>query len=360
MRQVPWWQRGVLGFLLVAGVYALTVDGVLPVVVGAGVVLATLATIASAALQARNPFEPRPKPHLTLRPVDGEETTSFTINAVRRSVDVDAVVEDVVATTRALAKSTGFLSMAGFAKPTQNDFDEFEEALTTYADDLRAWAQESETWLHARATALVADVVHHNPSSVDANDAGIHLLFPPYTVEYEETDPPEQPEAPPFPRRRAAWASLSSVYEPPLMNRPSLVVETVGSDLGGLRFATVDTPDYKTTRDGDLEVFYGRWTIRHRESRAAGDEPFSLTLPSGEHQVPWEVRATNLPHHATGTWTLSVLVEDGNPITTAQQLDDALQGRPEVSMEDRRAALKRLLRDRHDDNDCSDSSTTAR
>ena len=281
LRQVPWWQRGVLGFLLVAGVYALTVDGVLPVVVGAGVVLATLATIASAALQARNPFEPRPKPHLTLRPVDGEETTSFTINAVRRSVDVDAVVEDVVATTRALAKSTGFLSMAGFAKPTQNDFDEFEEALTTYADDLRAWAQESETWLHARATALVADVVHHNPSSVDANDAGIHLLFPPYTVEYEETDPPEQPEAPPFPRRRAAWASLSSVYEPPLMNRPSLVVETVGSDLGGLRFATVDTPDYKTTRDGDLEVFYGRWTIRHRESRPAGDEPFSLTLPSG-------------------------------------------------------------------------------
>ena len=140
LRQVPWWQRGVLGFLLVAGVYALTVDGVLPVVVGAGVVLATLATIASAALQARNPFEPRPKPHLTLRPVDGEETTSFTINAVRRSVDVDAVVEDVVATTRALAKSTGFLSMAGFAKPTQNDFDEFEEALTTYADDLRAWA----------------------------------------------------------------------------------------------------------------------------------------------------------------------------------------------------------------------------
>ncbi len=364
--QVPWWQRGVLGFLLVAGLYALSVDGVLPVVVGAGVVLATLATIASVALQVRNPFEPRPKPLLTLRPVDGEETTNFAITAVRRPVDVEAVVEEALATARALAKSTGIVKLYEFAKPTQADHDKFEEALTTYADDVRAWAQESETWLRTRATAFVADVVQHNPTSVDAIDAGLHLFFPPGTVEYEETDPPEAPELPSFPRRRAGWASLMTpVYEPaPLMASPSLVLQRIDTDLDGLRFASVEAPDYEKTSDGGLEVFYGRWTIRHRESGTAGDEPFSLTLPAGDHQVPWEVRATNLPHHAKGTWTLSVQAECGTPVTTTQQLNDALQGRPEVSMDDRRAALRELLRDRHDndrqDSDRSDSSTAAR
>ena len=158
LRHIAWWQRAPAAVLLGAVVYALSVDGALSVVVGVSAVLASLAAIAQVLLQGRNPFEPRPKPHVTFAPVDGDETTSLTFRATLRPVDLDAVVEDAEATARVLGSSTGLVAMSQYAKPTKADHDKFEKALAAYTDDVRAWARAGEAWLYARATVLVANV----------------------------------------------------------------------------------------------------------------------------------------------------------------------------------------------------------
>jgi hypothetical protein len=325
---------------LVALVVLLGVDDLVEVVVFASAVVTVLAGVASAVLQVYNPFEPRPKPHLTLRPVDGEERTSATISATVRTVDVDAVVAEAEATARVFASSTGIVAMSQYAKPTQADHDKFEKALAAYKGEIRVWAQEAEEWLQAQATVLVAEVIHHNPTSVDALQAGIYIALPAGSEEYEKTDPPEVPERPMFPRRRSVLAG--GLFEPPSPGTWARRGPRVSFELPHVEPYSPDAPDYETKRDGTLEVFYGRWPIRHREDEVAGD-PFSVRLPVGEHKVPWEVRATNLPHHAKGTWTIAVKVEPSQrPITTVAELEAALRGEPEDTV-DRLARLQELI-----------------
>jgi hypothetical protein len=350
LRHIPWWRWGPAVVLLGAVVYVLDTDGVLPVIVGIAAVLGALAAIAQAVLQVWNPFEPRPKPHLTLRPVDGEETTSFTVRTILRPVDVDAVVKEAEATARALVSTTGLVAMSQYAKPSKADHDKFEDALATYKEDVRAWAQEGEAWLRAQARVLVAEVIHHNPSSVDALEAAIYIFLPPESEEYEEIEPPEVPKRPMFPRRKSALAG--GLFELPgpgagTWDRPrfaSLRTDPLDS-MQRVETYSPDAPAYESKRDGTLGVVYGRWPIRHREDEIAG-EPFSVRLPVGEHKVRWEVRATNLPHHATGTWTLAVEAESAaEPIKAVAQLEAALRGEPEVTV-DRAAILRNLLRKR--------------
>ena len=342
LRHIAWWQRAPAAVLLGAVVYALSVDGALSVVVGVSAVLASLAAIAQVLLQGRNPFEPRPKPHVTFAPVDGDETTSLTFRATLRPVDLDAVVEDAEATARVLGSSTGLVAMSQYAKPTKADHDKFEKALAAYTDDVRAWARAGEAWLYARATVLVANVIHHNPTSVDALEAGIYIFLPPGSEEYEETDPPEAPERPTFPRRRAGFIDPVHDAGMPSHRNPLVGLRANLHRVESITAYSPDAPSYETMRDGTLEVFYGRWPIRHREDEVAG-EPFSVSLPVGEHKVRWEVRATNLPHHATGTWTLSVQVEQaGEPIKTVRRLEAALRGEPEDTV-DRATRLRKRL-----------------
>jgi len=312
-------------------------DGVLPVVVGAAAVLATLATIAQVVLQVRNPFEPKPKPHLTLRPVDGDETTSYVVGPELRSVDIDAVVANARAAALAVKPSSVGLAMGKFAEPTEADHEKYKVDVESYAEEVREWAEAAQEWIRERATLLEGEVIQHNPASLVADDADIFVTFPAGTEEEveDERDPPTAPEPPAFPLTLTPAGRMMMGHGSfgadnwRMRGGVSLMDTGVRERLAVLeKEASFWRPFYERERDGTLTLSYNRQAIRHGQSVPSGD-PFRVRLPAGEHEVRWRVHARNLPHHVEGAWAVSCSAEpSGAPIDNVYDLEAVLRGEP--------------------------------
>lgn len=329
LRHVAWW-RWVLATLSLA---AVVYTGIAEDVVEA---ITVLAAITAAVFAVWNPFEARPKPTLTLRPVEGEEMTSISLGAALRPVDVDAVVENAKeAALAAVPSSSSLLALGQYAKPTQADYEKYEADVETYLEDVRGWAQDAEHWMRERAAVLAAEIMQRNPTSVDADDAGVFAFFPPGTEEFEDADsePPEAPERPGFPLRKSPLTSMfQSTMGSDTFLRPSIVPDLDFSIARAEPISLWD-PYYDRLPDGRLRVSYKRQPVRHGEAEPSG-EPFRVRFPAGDHVVDWEVRAKNMPDAAKGTWKVSCQTDlSGNPITTVYDLEAALRGEPETEVD---------------------------
>lgn len=341
LQQVPQWYWALAGVLGVA-VYLLGVGGVASGVAAVVIVAGVLAPIFGTVLKVWNPFEPRPKPHLTVRPVNGEKTTSINIGAEWRAVDVEAVVENARQSYLSATPSSSTLMMGKYAKPTEADYEKYRADVEAYAEDVRAWVQDAEEWLRERALVVEAAVIQHNPASVDADDADIFVFFPPGSEPFEDdTDPPEAPQTPTFPLTLTP-AGRMLMGQPAFStgdrgrqstwDRPSYF--PLGNEHLAERLAALEQdlswrkPHFDREGDGTLKLSYKPQTIRHRQDVISGD-PFRVRLPAGEHEVRWEVHARNLPNHAEGTWKLSCPAEPaGEPINNVYDLEAALRGEP--------------------------------
>lgn len=341
LQQVPRWYWALAGVLGVA-VYLLGVGGVTSGIAAVVVVAGILAPILGTVLRVWNPFEPRPKPHLTVRPVDGEETASINVGAESRAVDVEAVVEDARQRYLSATPSSTTLRMGKYATPTEADHEKYRADVETYAEDVRAWAQDADEWLRERASVVEAEVIQHNPASVDADDADIFVFFPPGSEQFEDdTDPPEAPETPKFPLALTPAGRMlmgQSVFGPSDRGRrgtwDSSSYFPLGNEHVAERLVALEQdllwrkPHFDLERDGSLKLSYRPQTIRHRQDVISGD-PFRVRLPAGEHRVRWEVHARNLPNHVEGTWRFSCSAEPaGEPINNAYDLEAALRGEP--------------------------------
>lgn len=327
LQRVPWWSWPLAAGLLGALVYFIGVGGLLAVVAVVGVVLTAVATIAAAVFEVWNPFEARPKPQLALKPVDGEESASLHLGLGLRSVDVDAVVEN--ARRQALARRPADIALPPmqFARPTRADHEHYDKDVEDYAKKLRAWVLEAGDYYHRRNAVLHARVIQSNPSSVDADDAGVHFIFPAGTEKVDDEQPPSAPPTPPqFPQRRAGLGFLIEEQNTRMAAGWSGV--TVRQPIGVLRkqmkARSIWDAQYERLADGRLEVSYPRQSIRHGEHEPAG-RPFQVRLPAGEDEVEWRVHAHNLREKATGTWTVNVHDDYSRaPITSLAQLEAAL------------------------------------
>lgn len=330
LQRVPRWSWPLAAGLLGVLVYLVGVDGLLGVVAVVGVVLTAVATIAAAVFQVWNPFEPRPKPQLALKPVDGEESASLHLGLGLRSIDVDAVVEN--ARKQALARRPADVSLppTQFARPTRADHEQYDKEVEDYAKKLRAWVLEAGDYYHRRNAVLHARVIQSNPSSVDADDAGVHFIFPAGTEKVEDEQPPSEPPTPPqFPLRRAGLgflideqnARMAAGWSGVSVRPPIRALRALGQQM---KARSIRDAQYERLADGRLEVSYPRQSIRHGEQEPAG-RPFQVRLPAGEHEVEWRVHAHNLREKATGTWTVNFHEDYSRaPITSLAQLEAAL------------------------------------
>jgi hypothetical protein len=327
VRSLRWWQWLLVALTVAAVVYVGAAENLAAAIVAAG-------GIAAAAFAVWNPFAARPHPKLALQPVDGDETTELSIGEGLRPVDVESVVEDA-RTTALASRPLGLLfTMMKYAKPTAEDHAKYEADVETYAEEVRSWAQEAETWLRARESVLSARVIQRNPSSVDAEDAGVYVFLPPGTEEHSDPEgPPTPPERPSFPLRKSA---LSMALDPPSFGAHYLprVTPMEITPPGYIEAASVWEADYERMPDGRLRVTYQRQPVRHGETEPTG-RPFEVRLPPGDHEVRWEVHARNLSHHASGVWTVACHPDySGDPITTLAELEEALGVEREDPAED--------------------------
>jgi hypothetical protein len=298
----------------------------------AGGVVALIA-VAAAVFTVWNPFAARPHPELSLH-VDGKETSEVVLG-VTRPVDVEAVVADARAVAEAAAPS-GVLSLLGgyYQQPTKADHAKYAEDVETYAGEVREWATQADLWRRVRTCELEGRVMQRNPSTVDADDAGVYIRLPPGAEHVDDIpDPPQPPERPRFPLRKGGvglmlgQAELMGPYRPdvgigPLYDRSAEVL------------ASLWAPDYEKTADDGLVVTYPRQPVRHGEQEYTG-EPFRVLLPPGEHVVRWEVHASNLPRHRSGTWRVVCRAGlEGEPIRTVRELEAELGIQPDEEGEE--------------------------
>lgn len=203
-RHISWWRWALV--LVAAG--AVVYVGVEENLVAA---ILAVAAIAAAVFAVWNPFEARPKPTLALQPLGHGEVTSLEVGAALRPVDVDAVVEDARTIASGSTPLSSAFKLGFFAQPTKEDYEKYEADVEVYAEQVRVWAHEADEWIRERATVLAANTIQRNPTSVDAEEAGVSVLFPAGTEEYENAgEPPELPERPGFPLRKSTFALLGS------------------------------------------------------------------------------------------------------------------------------------------------------
>jgi hypothetical protein len=316
LRHISWWRWLLMALTLAAVVYVAIAETL-------AAAIAAVIGIAAAVFAVWNPFAARPHPKLTLQPVGGAETTDLTVGSGLRRVDIDSVVEDARSTALASRPLGLLFTVMKYAKPTKEDHAKYEADVESYAQKVRSWAEEAEAWVRAHDPVLHAQVIQENPSSVDAEDAGVYIFFPPGTKGHPDPElPPEPPARPRFPLRKSPLAMamdpFSGGYPLPRVSSVSLtppdLVEAVS------RWDA----DYDEMSDGRLRLSWRRQPVRHGESEPVGNA-FMVRLPVGEHTVRWEVHARNLPWNVSGTWTVSYRPNySGEPIDTLTALEAAL------------------------------------
>lgn len=315
-QRLPWPRLSVGLFVLVAVAYVV-LD------LSLALRLLTVAGLVAAVLAVTNPFAGRPRPELTLEPVDGREGTEFAVGP-HRPLDVEAVISDGRArAVNTVPRHPALLLTAGLRTPTADELERFEEKVDRYVEELRAWVADAEQWRQAERFTLRAFVVQRNASTVDAEDAGVHVTFPPGTEDAEDstlTFRATPPVAPVF-QSKPMWmmSGIGSGYADFGISRPVLDFGVPATPL-----VSVWQPSYRTASDGALEVSYPRQSLRHGEREHSGDA-FEVRLPLGEHEVEWRVHAANMAHSRTGTWKVTCSDEAaGVPITTLAELETEL------------------------------------
>lgn len=322
---VSWWRWALLVTSLAAIIYVAVTENVVTFIL-------VVAAIAAAVFAVWNPFKARPHPRLLIRAEGSVAGSTVAINTDLRPVDVEAVVGNA----RDLALSLGTNSMSwmtGFAqKPTEDDFAKYRSEIDAYLVELREWVESASDYLRLRASVIEAVFVQENESDVDAEDARSTALFPPGTelVEAEELEPPVEPERPKIKTRPSPLASamMSRATRPfSAYSRPTLTFSPTEVESFSLW-----EPDLVETESGHLEISYRRQNVRHRETEPSGDS-FMVRIPAGSHKVKWKVTARNLPHPATGSWTITCSDSaSGKPIRSLGSLQAAIAGEPEFNV----------------------------
>jgi hypothetical protein len=313
---MAWWQA-LLGCTTLAAVaYVVVAQGL-----AAGIV--ALIGVAAAVFTVWNPFQAKPRPELSLELPNGATASSCTLGGLR-PVDIDAIVNDAEQTALGMKLLEPFLALQGYAKPTQEDHAAYAADVSSYAERFRGWVEKTEAWRQDRSRILRARVIQRNPTSVDAENAGVYVIFPVGSEEEEsEESIPKQPEIPDFPLRRSVISTFGPSSLGPGAHLPPI---SAGRARAVQRVKPVSIWDATYERLGDqrLEVTYRRQTIHHGEREPAG-KPFSVRIPEGDHQIRWRIHAANMPAPAAGTWELRVGGDsEGQPITTKAEFEEAL------------------------------------
>lgn len=249
----------------------------------------------------------------------------------RRSLDVEAVVADGVhhAYRQApgkgpLASLTTAISSHIWAKPTEQDFEEFDADVDDYQERLRRWVVEVDDYLTERCTVLLLQTRLENPAKLDAENARVAIVFPPAFGPPEKLPESPKPPAPPtFPYRPSPLQRMMGQTA-----RPGHSSVPIVSPVDPPRARSkLRSPRYELLPDGGLEVDYPRQTIHHGESGTAGEPLIVAVSKPGEHRVSWEVHAKNLPTARRGHVTIGSVGSEicGEPIKTLGDLQAVLE-----------------------------------
>lgn len=288
------------------------------------------ATLAAALLAAWNPFETRPEPALGLE-VAGRPTSRVTLGR-RRPLDAERLTAELIerARTREPPGTDAYwsaeLARGGrHRRPTDEERQDFREAVGRYEERVRSWLSEVDAWLAECSRVFVASVLQSNDSAVTAKEAEVELILPADFEPVEELPefppPPETPDFPyhptPMEMMRQTSRRLAETGPPPPGWLSSLV--------SPMRAVSLWEPDYDRLPNG-LRVSYARQPIRHRQTERTGN-PLKVRARSlGAFEVPWKVHAENLPHPREGTWKVDVHDEvAGEPIITYEQLQEEVR-----------------------------------
>jgi hypothetical protein len=248
----------------------------------------------------------------------------------RRPIDAEAIRRAAIERARASAPGRGPLesmlrgTMGVYAQPTDSDYQEFADEVSAWGEELGGWLEEVVPAVEAELSVLVAEVMLANHARLDAEDARIVLRFPACFTEAGDPEPPEDP--PPAPGFRLRRRPLPGLMDPGAYRPgPSPVVMPVITNraealVAAMRSGGAAEPDYRH-EDAGLLVSYPRRPVRHGED-GNGGEPLRVRCGEpGEHEVAWEIHASNLPRAAHGTLKVTYSpTEEGEPVRALEDL----------------------------------------
>lgn len=259
-----------------------------------------------------------------------EERRGAAAFGARRDLDHQAIWEDAVTRAKAAAPREGYFgsvllgAMGQFAKPTEEDHEEFAQRVDAYGGEVKDWLEKISEAVKAEMAVLVASVQLTNPAKVDATEARVILRFSGgFTMAPAIHKLEEPPPVPKFPFRRSRLAPPMSGFGlgPDYPPMPMIAAQT-RTKFDMSQFSP-GAPDYEED-DGMLVVSYPRRTIRHGETGTAGDDLRVRGTETGEHDIVWEIHASNLENAATGTFTVINCEELGEPVRTLGELEHLL------------------------------------
>jgi hypothetical protein len=296
-----------------------------------------LAELSESSLEEARAHKPEPAVGFLLR--GGESAVSAKLERKReiREIDLDAIIAKERAAALATLPDrasrpkpgTGLgplgLTIDEMAKisaqlgiPHISETDErvtFETRVEDYLTRLTAWIEEFERWRQELLECVHLQLCFENSGRVATYDARVDVHFPdpfePVEVEPELSDPPVRPR---FTRdSRFPWIPRSLVA-PMESVRPAFPQPS----------RNVSRPKF---REGSVHVDLTIAKLLHGVTERS-DTIILRLREDGAYQIPWEIRAENLPEPARGEleFMVETVSQEGSKIETLDGLQELING----------------------------------